>query len=91
MQCSILRARRANANAAAPGFPPAGAMPSSGKPRQGSRWGRAYSEPMFSRVLRLLGWLILGALITWWSRLRAHSKLPPPEGRWREISDNGLA
>jgi hypothetical protein len=45
---------------------------------------------MFSRILRLLGWLVLGALITWWSRLRAHSKLPPPEGRWREIPENGL-
>jgi hypothetical protein len=46
---------------------------------------------MFSRFLRLLGWLLLGALVAWWSRLRAHSKVPPPEGRWREISENGLA
>jgi hypothetical protein len=43
---------------------------------------------MLVRVLRLLGWLSAGALVAWWSRLKAHSKLPPAEGRWREVSED---
>ena len=35
-----------------------------------------------SRLAGLAALLILAAL---WGRVLAHSKLPPPEGRWREI------
>jgi hypothetical protein len=46
---------------------------------------------MLARVLRVGGLLVLGALGVWWGRLVAHSKIPPPEGRWREITPEELA
>jgi hypothetical protein len=29
---------------------------------------------------------LAGGLVTWWLRLLAHSKQPPAEGRWKELS-----
>ena len=37
----------------------------------------------FVRFVSLLGLAAIGA---WIGRLVAHSKVPPPEGRWREVS-----
>ena len=35
--------------------------------------------------------LIAGAgLAVWWGRLLAHAKVPPPEGRWREVPPDSL-
>jgi hypothetical protein len=45
---------------------------------------------MFARGLRVVGFLLLIALALWWGRLLAHSKVPPPAGRWREITDDEL-
>ncbi len=46
-----------------------------------------YSEPMLARVVRLAGAALTGAAAVWFARLLAHSKVPPPEGRWRELRD----
>lgn len=46
---------------------------------------------MATRMLRLCGLVLLAALGLWLGRLVAHSKLPPPEGRWRELDDSVLA
>jgi hypothetical protein len=45
---------------------------------------------MLARGLRTAGLLVLGAFGVWWGRLVAHSKIPPPEGRWREITAEDL-
>jgi hypothetical protein len=45
---------------------------------------------MTTRIVRLLGLAVLVALSVWLGRLVAHSKLPPPEGRWRELDDAAL-
>ena len=42
------------------------------------------------RPMRLVVLLLLAALGTWIGRLVAHSKVPQPEGRWREISPEEL-
>jgi hypothetical protein len=42
------------------------------------------------RPARLLFVLTLIALGVWIGRLMAHSKIPPPEGRWREIGPEEL-
>lgn len=46
---------------------------------------------MATRLLRSCGLLLLVAFGLWLGRLVAHSKLPPPEGRWRELGDDALA
>jgi hypothetical protein len=45
---------------------------------------------MLKRVTRAVGVVLVGGLVAWWARLFAHSKVPPPEGRWREISEDDL-
>lgn len=35
------------------------------------------------RRLSALG--VVAGVIVWWLRLLAHSKHPPPEGRWQEL------
>ncbi len=42
-----------------------------------------YSHAM--RVIRIAGVVVLAAFGAWIARLMAHSKVPHPEGRWREI------
>jgi hypothetical protein len=46
---------------------------------------------MFRRIARMAAIVLLGGLAAWWARLFAHSKVPPPEGRWREISEDDLS
>jgi hypothetical protein len=46
---------------------------------------------MLKRAMRVVVVLVLGGLAGWWARLAAHSKVPPPEGRWREITEDDLA
>ena len=46
---------------------------------------------MLKWAVRVVAVVVLGALAGWWARLMAHSKVPPPEGRWREISEDDLA
>lgn len=46
---------------------------------------------MMAKLGRLLGFMGLGLAVAWWTRLKAHSKTPPPEGRWREVSEEELA
>ena len=41
-------------------------------------------------MLRLVALVILGFVMLWWARLLTHAKVPPPEGRWREITDEEL-
>jgi hypothetical protein len=45
---------------------------------------------MKKAVFRMLTWIGLGALGAWIGRLAAHSKVPTPEGRWREIPEDDL-
>jgi hypothetical protein len=52
---------------------------------------RAYSQGMLKRTFRVVAVLLLGGLAGWWARLAAHSKVPPPEGRWREITEDDLS
>ena len=42
------------------------------------------------RPLRLVALLFLAVLGAWIGRLMAHSKVPQPEGRWREIDPQEL-
>jgi hypothetical protein len=42
-------------------------------------------------IRRLLAVVAGSALAVWWGRAVAHGKKPPPEGRWREISDESLS
>ena len=41
---------------------------------------------MMRRVLKVFGLAAVAGLAAWWGRLAAHSKLPRPEGRWREAT-----
>jgi hypothetical protein len=45
---------------------------------------------MLKRMTRVALFALLGGLAAWWARLLAHSKVPPAEGRWRELSDDDL-
>lgn len=65
----------------------------------GPAWGsskatpspRPYSRRMLSRGLRVASRLLLLGLVVWAVRLLSHSKLPEPEGHWREVSESELA
>jgi hypothetical protein len=48
------------------------------------------SYSRFVLKLRIVVWLGIAGLAVWWARLMAHAKLPPPEGRWREVSEREL-
>ena len=43
--------------------------------------------PRVSRLVTALGLSLVGL---WWARLRAHSKVPSPQGRWREVTEDEL-
>ena len=42
------------------------------------------------RLLRLIVFVVLAGIGAWIGRLVAHSKVPLPEGRWREIDPEEL-
>jgi hypothetical protein len=42
------------------------------------------------KLIRLFFWVLVIGLGVWVGRLMAHSKVPPPEGRWREIAPEEL-
>jgi ABC-type xylose transport system permease subunit len=46
---------------------------------------------MARRLLRAAGLVIGAGVGVWLGRLIAHSKVPPPEGKWREIPPDELA
>ena len=37
-------------------------------------------------MAKALALIAAAGLAVWWGRLMAHSKTPPPEGLWREVS-----
>jgi hypothetical protein len=45
---------------------------------------------MLAKLVRLLSAVLIGAVGVWWARHFAHSKTPPPQGVWREISEAEL-
>ncbi|CAN5686260.1 hypothetical protein BH20ACT23_BH20ACT23_12830 [soil metagenome] len=45
---------------------------------------------MLAKLIRLLSAALIGAIGVWWGRQVAHSKTPPPQGQWREISEAEL-
>jgi len=45
---------------------------------------------MVAKLIRLIGAALIGAIGVWWGRQVAHSKSPPPQGLWREISEAEL-
>jgi hypothetical protein len=45
---------------------------------------------MLRRLTRIVAVVLLGGVAAWWARLKAHGKVPPPEGRWREITEDDL-
>ncbi|HZA39604.1 MAG TPA: hypothetical protein VFA00_03165 [Actinomycetota bacterium] len=46
---------------------------------------------MARRFLRAVGLAIGAGVGIWLGRLIAHSKVPPPEGKWREIPPEELS
>lgn len=40
--------------------------------------------------MRWLARLAGAGLLLWGARLFSHSKVPPPEGRWREVTEEEL-
>ncbi|MDQ4145983.1 MAG: hypothetical protein M3198_19995 [Actinomycetota bacterium] len=40
---------------------------------------------MASRLARVLAVVAGAGFVVWLGRLKAHAKVPPPEGRWREV------
>jgi hypothetical protein len=46
---------------------------------------------MASKIVRILGLAGLALVGAWWGRLKAHSKVPPPEGHWREVQEDELS
>ena len=45
---------------------------------------------MLAKLARFLAVGVIGVIALWWGRMMAHSKTPPPEGRWREIDQSAL-
>lgn len=45
---------------------------------------------MLAKLIRLMSAALIGAVGVWWGRQVAHSKTPPPQGQWREISEAEL-
>jgi hypothetical protein len=45
---------------------------------------------MIRKLLRASALLVATGLGLWLGRLIAHSKVPPPEGRWREVPPEEL-
>jgi hypothetical protein len=43
------------------------------------------------KVVKLVALIVAAVAGGWWARLAAHSKRPPAEGVWREISDAELS
>ena len=41
-------------------------------------------------LIRFVLWVLFIGIGIWIGRLMAHSKVPPPEGRWREIAPEEL-
>jgi hypothetical protein len=46
---------------------------------------------MVRTAARIVGVVLLGGIAAWWARLKAHGKVPPPEGRWKEITEDDLS
>jgi hypothetical protein len=46
---------------------------------------------MAPKIARAFGLAGLAFVVVWWGRLKAHSKMPPPEGHWREVKENELS
>ena len=40
--------------------------------------------------MRWFGLATAAGLALWWARLAAHAKVPSPEGRWREVTEEDL-
>ncbi|MDQ4057921.1 MAG: hypothetical protein M3124_02230 [Actinomycetota bacterium] len=45
---------------------------------------------MLAKLIRFVSLALLGGIGLWWGRQVAHSKKPPPQGRWREIPESEL-
>ncbi|MDQ3940559.1 MAG: hypothetical protein M3238_04320 [Actinomycetota bacterium] len=45
---------------------------------------------MIRKAVRLLVIAAGAAIGLWWARLATHAKVPPPEGRWREVTEAEL-
>lgn len=45
---------------------------------------------MVAKLIRFVSLALLGGIGVWWGRQVAHSKTPPPQGRWREIPESEL-
>ena len=43
-------------------------------------------DDLLGNRLRVIGLIVVAGLAAWWARNAAHSKLPQPEGRWREVT-----
>jgi hypothetical protein len=48
-------------------------------------------ETVITKATRLTGYLLVAGMAVWLGRLFAHSKTPPPEGRWREVTEAELS
>lgn len=53
--------------------------------------GRVPARLSGMKPIRLSLIVLLAGLGVWIGRLLAHSKVPPPEGRWREIDPGDLS
>ena len=54
-------------------------------PSRGALVWRLYSQHMRLRTGKVVALVAGAGLALWWGRLMAHAKVPPPEGRWREV------
>ncbi|MDQ4095684.1 MAG: hypothetical protein M3174_05725 [Actinomycetota bacterium] len=45
---------------------------------------------MGSRPTRALAFVVGAGVVLWLARLKAHAKVPPPEGRWREVTSDAF-
>ncbi|HEY7875643.1 MAG TPA: hypothetical protein VIG64_11045 [Actinomycetota bacterium] len=46
---------------------------------------------MLKSLTRVVSVVVVGGAVAWWARLKAHGKVPPPEGRWREVTEDDLS